>query len=261
MLNTLDEPDYAIQLPHFTGPLDLLLHLIRKQEMDIHDIPIAEVTHQYMAYLSTMQETYLEVASDFVVMAATLLSIKSRMLLPQKATDVDTTEEDPRTDLVKQLLEYEQIKVSAEVLRERAMERALLFTRQPMDLSPYASVGPTPLVAVSVWNLVDAFRAIYRRLPKETNAAEIRTAVLRMEDVSRNLLERLRRYGRCFFFDLLQSANTRSELVATFLVLLELMKDQIVQCIQPHPLSDIEVIYTEKDVVSESMPAEHHDKG
>lgn len=242
--------EYEITLQQFSGPLDLLLHLIQKQELDIYDIPIAQVTEQYLSYLRAMEELSLEVASEFIVMAATLLAIKSRMLLPRKQVVTDETEEllDPRDDLVQQLLEYQRCKWAATQLKEREALQALVFSREPMNLQPYTSTDVLKVEGVTMWDLVDAFRKIYLRIPKSQHVAEIKGHVVRMEDMMVVLIDRMIRLRRTTFDELLGSVRTRPELVSYFLALLEVMKDRIVHCWQSGAFGQIEIELSEESL-------------
>lgn len=238
---------YEIVLEQFSGPLDLLLHLIQKQEINIHDIPIAIVTEQFLDYIHTMEELSLEVASEFIVMAATLLAIKSRMLLPRtpKEVDGDGEEIDPREELVRQLLEYQRCKWAADVLRERGVLQSHIFSRPPMDLRDYVPKDPPRVEGVSMWDLVDAFRKLMVRVPKEERIAEIKGQVLSVEDQMEKMLKRLRGLRRSTFFELTLGARTRHAVVSSFLALLELMKVRLVRCTQVLAYGDIEIVLTE----------------
>lgn len=238
---------WEITLEQFSGPLDLLLHLIQKHEIDIFDIPIAQVTEQYLGYLRAMEELSLEIASEFIVMAATLLAIKSRMLLPRPPKIEDGVDEmvDPREELVRQLIEYQRCKWAAEQLRERETLQAQVFTRPPMDLRPYAPQEVPRVEGVTMWDLVDAFRKLYARVPKEQRVAEIKGRVVRVEDMMEAILDRLRNWRCATFVQLMNFVRTRPEVVSAFLALLELMKDGMVRCRQGGPFADIEVELTE----------------
>lgn len=239
---------YEVVLENFSGPLDLLLHLIQRQELNIHDIPIALVTEQYLSYLHAMEELSLEIASEFVVMAATLLLIKSRMLLPRptRTSDDEEVELDPREALVQQLLEYQRCKWAAEQLKSRELLQSQLFTRDPLDLRVYAAEEIAPLQGVSMWDLVDAYRKLLLRIPQEDRVAEIKGRVMSVEDMMEILTERMRKWRRATFIELIQHARTRPELVTAFLALLELVKDRIVQCVQATTFGDIEILWNEE---------------
>ncbi|MCL6453259.1 MAG: segregation/condensation protein A [Alicyclobacillus sp.] len=238
---------YEVVLEQFTGPLDLLLHLIRRQEINIHDIPMALITEQFMDYLRAMEELSLEVTSEFLVMAATLLAIKSRMLLPRRnreQPDGEVAAEDPREELVRQLVEYQRAKWAAGALKSRVQLQSLVYTRPPADLRPYRPSGP-PVTEVSMWEMVDAFRRLLLRLPKEPRVAEIKGQVIAVEDRMELVQTRLRAWGRTTFTTLLQGARTRAELVATFLAVLELMKLRVIRCSQAAPFAEIEIVMEE----------------
>lgn len=239
---------YEVTLEQFSGPLDLLLHLIQKQELNIYDIPIAQITEQYLSYLDAMEQLSLDIASEFVVMAATLLAIKSRMLLPRKKVieDAEGMEEDPREELVRQLIEYGRCKWAAEKLKEQESLRASIFSREPLDLRPYSPTEIAKVDGVTIWDLVDAFRELYLRIPKEDKIAEIKGHVVRVEHMMENLLEKMVRYRQTTFDFLLDFAKTRHEIVSAFLALLELIKDGYVRCIQTSPFAKIDVLFIEE---------------
>ncbi|GMA52472.1 segregation and condensation protein A [Alicyclobacillus contaminans] len=240
---------YDIVLDQFSGPLDLLLHLIQKHEVDIFDIPIAKITDQYLAYLRAMEELSLEIASEFLVMAATLLAIKSRMLLPRPAKSGDDEDEDsgdPRDELVQQLVEYQRAKWAAAQLRERGVLQSQVFSRPPLDLRPYAPEAPPPVTGVTLWDLVDAFRKLMRRIPQEERVAEIQGVVLSVDDEMDKLMRRMRILQRTTFFQLVQDARTRHALVTAFLAVLELMKAGRIACRQLLAFGDIEIVLTEE---------------
>jgi segregation and condensation protein A len=241
---------YLIELESFTGPLDLLLHLIQKQELNIHDIPIALITEQYLDYLRTMEELSLEVASEFVVMAATLLYIKSRMLLPrpprENSEELEVSE-DPRQELVEQLIEYQRLKRAAAALKARWETQQLVAYRPPMDLRPYAS-DEVPLPAgLSIWNLVDAYRRLVRRLPDRQPVAEIPDGGLSVEEAIGWVRDRLSRWRRCRFDDLAAACRTKNEFVAVFVAVLELIKSGSIWVQQAGPFEAIHIEWREED--------------
>ena len=161
---------YKIKIDAFEGPLDLLLHLINRLEIDIYDIPVAEITEQYVAYIHTMKELELDIASEYLVMAASLLAIKSKMLLPKHEEEWDEDEEDylmedPREELVTQLLEYKKYKEAADEFKNMEAERALLFTKPPIDLSPFTDETKLERkdLDVSLYDMLSAFQKLMRR--------------------------------------------------------------------------------------------------
>jgi segregation and condensation protein A len=208
-----------VQLPAFDGPLDLLLHLIQQNEIEITDIPISKITRQYLEMLDLLRELDLEVAGEFLVMAATLMRIKSRMLLPPIIEE--TEEEDPREGLVRQLLEYRRFKEAARDLERLEAERRLLFDRgAPAQLEdPEAS----ELLPVSLFRLLDALKgALARQVPPAVHT--IHAEPMRLEEAMSLLRETLRSRGRLLFAESLDLFVTRIEKITAFLGLLELLK-------------------------------------
>jgi segregation and condensation protein A len=241
---------YEVTLDKFSGPLDLLLHLIRKQEVNIHDIAISKITEQYLAYLRAMEELSLDIASEFLVMAATLLAIKSRMLLPKPKNreDVEEDDVDPREELIQQLIEYQRCKAVAEELRNRELLQSQVFSRTPMDLRPFEPESPPQVEGVSMWDIVDAYRKMLIRVPKEERIAEIKGQVISVEDTMKTLTEKLRRWQQTTFFELIEWARSRPEIVSSFLALLELIKLGRIQCTQVLAYGDIEIRLVEERV-------------
>ena len=149
---------YPVRLQNFEGPLDLLLHLIKQSEVSIYDIPIALVTKQYLEYIDLMQEMNLDVAGEFLVMAATLIHIKSRMLLPRPDPTQEDPDEDPREALVRRLLEHQKFKAAAELLHERETLRSAQWTRPDGPITEIAGEAPEPEIEVDLFSLIAAFR-------------------------------------------------------------------------------------------------------
>jgi segregation and condensation protein A len=227
--------DYEVKLEIFQGPLDLLLHLIRKNEVDIFDIPIATIADQYLDYLDMMKALNINVAGDFLVMASTLLHIKSRLLLPHLEED---EEEDPRVEITRPLLEYLRLKEMAGELLERELLDRDVFTRR---VSPdYADQleGGEPLLDVNLFQLMDAFKRILdESLPGVPLTVEFEKWSLREKTTF--ILERLRDEGSIYFRDLFVKDRTISEFIVTFLALLELVHVGMVRVFQPDPEKDI----------------------
>jgi segregation and condensation protein A len=228
-------PDYEVKLEIFQGPLDLLLHLIRKNEVDIFDIPIATIADQYLEYLDMMKALNINVAGDFLVMASTLLHIKSRLLLPQFGED---EEEDPRVEITRPLLEYLRLKEMAGELLERELLDRDVFTRR---LSPDYTVqleSEEPLLDVNLFQLMDAFKRILdERLPGVPLRVEFEKWSLK--DKTTHILERLKDEGSIYFRDLFTEDRTISEFIVTFLALLELVHVGMIRVFQPDPDKDI----------------------
>jgi segregation and condensation protein A len=242
---------YRVKLDVFEGPLDLLLHLIKKNEVGIVDIPIAAITEQYLSYLEMMRELRLDVAGEFLVMAATLTLIKSRMLLPPSEDEEDEDEADPRAALVQQLLEYQRYREAALALAERPLLHRDVFVREPFaDLEEVAADTPVRL-RVTVWELLEAFRAALKRAqPAAVHA--VTTDRVSLRDRARALLHALS-VARCLDFESLFGDDaTRLEVLVTFLALLELMKMGAVRAAQEERYGRIliELAFTDAAAVS-----------
>lgn len=234
---------YTIKLPVFEGPLDLLLHLIREHKLDISDIPISEVTDQYLHYLSLMESLDLNIAGEFFVMAATLLEIKSRLLLPIVATE-DEAEEglDPRQELIEKLLEYERFKNIAESLRGKEEDRKHVFWRVTDELANYdAPVIPLNLQAM---DLIMALQKMLHEVgadQEEVTSIERQKMSLRMKMTE--IWRRIKTGGAegVTFRDLFTLRPDRPEIVMTFLALLELLKMGRINVKQKRALDDIRI--------------------
>lgn len=223
--------EISLKLDVFEGPLDLLLHLIQQLEIDIYDIPIAAVTEQYMNFIHAMKTLELEVAGEYLVMAATLMSIKSQMLLPKPELDFDYEDEegeDPREALVQQLLEYRKYKYAASVLSEKEQERSLFFTKAPMDLSDYeGEILPLPKNQL---NTIDLFLALHDVLQRKKRNQPIETTVATESiTIDQKVVEIGNRLnvlpeGKGLFLESLFVQYTKDEMITTFMALLELMK-------------------------------------
>ena len=229
---------YRIRLEGFEGPLALLLHLIEKSKLDIYNIPIADVTVQYLAYLREMEEFNMEIASEFLLMAATLLQIKSRLLLPVAAVEEEEEEGlDPRKELVDRLLEYRRFKMLAQLLGERWQLRQGVFTR-PSQLPEPARPLPAGLTPQL---LLQALTALWESRLPQTQAVVEREEISiqdKMADVVRLLQER-----RCVpFEDLLIRSGSRGEVIASFLAVLELVRLQRVRVRQLQSFGPMEII-------------------
>lgn len=222
---------YRVKLDIFEGPLDLLLHLIKKDEVEIVDIPVARITEQYMEYLEMMRDLSLDVAGEYLVMAATLMLIKSRMLLPPSEEDAEEEEADPRADLVRQLLEYQRYREAALALAERPLLQRDVFAREPFaDVELPADAG-VPRLQVSTWELLAALKAVLARARPEA-VHEVVTERVSLRERAQVLLDRLVRKRAVDFDSLFDDTATRLEMVVTFLALLELMKMGAVRAVQ-----------------------------
>lgn len=244
------------KLEAFEGPLDLLLHLIDKAEIDIYDIPIKQITEQYMEFVKAMQDSKLEIASEFLVMAATLLSIKSKMLLPKppssersdEAYDEEEEYEDPRAELVERLVEYRKYKEMAEQLREKELKRSLIYTKEPCDLSPYLrGLKINPVEGLTTDDLLHAFQRALMKQASRHVVAKIRRDEISVKERMSEVVDLLKKKGGKLLFSRLFDDNmTRVEVVVTFLAILELMKMKRIVCFQ-HGLFEEIVIQARED--------------
>ena len=218
-----------VQLEIFEGPLDLLLHLIKKNEVSITDIPIASITEQYLATLELMETLSLDVAGEFLVMAATLIHIKSRMLLPAGADEAEEDEsDDPRDELVRRLLDYQRFKEAADQLEQREMLSRDVFVR---SATPVEEAAVPTFRELSVFELLNALRRVIDRLPKDVfHQVELDKVTVREKMTL--LLDKLRAHGRVLFEELFNEAKTRMDVVVTFLAMLELVKVRAVRIFQ-----------------------------
>ena len=249
----------GVHLDNFEGPLDLLIHLIKKHEVNIYDIPIALITRQYLETIKLMQELNLDVAGEFVVMAATLIHIKSKMLLPrpETASGVGGEDEDPRDALVRRLLAHQTFKAAAELLHERELLRSAQWGRPDERVAAIAGDEYEPEVEVDLFSLLNAFQGIVQRakhrptvvLPAEQMPLEVRID---------QLLERLHETEALGFEDLFGDVSDRGGLIVTFLALLEMIRLKLIRVFQsgsfgpiriykrarpidaPHPIGDPE---------------------
>jgi segregation and condensation protein A len=231
-----------VKLDVFEGPLDLLLHLIRKNEVNIYDIPIALITAQYLETIELMQELNLDVAGEFIVMAATLIHIKSKMLLPrpETAAGVEGEEVDPRDALVRRLLEHEKFKAAAGLLHERQQLRSAQWLRPDARVAAIAGEELEPELEVDLFSLLTAFQAVVERakhrpkvvLPPEQIPVEVRID---------QLLARLSESQACGFEELFADVNDRAGLIVTFLALLEMIRLELVRVFQSGPFGPIRV--------------------
>ena len=215
--------DYKIKLEVFEGPMALLMHLLEKNQLDIYDIPIAIVTEQYLEYLQALEEFNIDIASEFLVMAATLIQIKSRMLLPRLPQVVEPTdgEDDPRQELVDRLLEYRQFKQVSTIMEDMMRERGQLFTRMPQD---FGVELPIP-VGLRLDDLLAAFAGVLESAIDEYEV--VAREEFSVQDKIHDIIHLLYKHkGRIEFSQAIIRRGTRSEIIATFLALLELIKLQ-----------------------------------
>ena len=232
----LDDINYEVKLEIFQGPMDLLLHLIRQNEVDIFDIPIAMITEQYLEYMDIMKDLNINMAGDFFVMASTLIHIKSKMLLP--GSDELDEEEDPRMEIVQPLLEYIRLKELAGELSEGAILDRDVFTRRITETDRDQLQRIEPLLEVNLFQLIDAFKKIVdQKLPGTPLRLQVEQWSLK--EKTAQIMESLKRGEALYFNDLFEADRTISELIVTFLALLELVHMGVVRVFQPDPEKDI----------------------
>jgi segregation and condensation protein A len=229
-----------VRLELFEGPLDLLLHLIKKSEVDVTNIPVATITEQYLATLDLMRDLNLDIAGEYLVMAATLTLLKSRMLLPSPEPE-EGEEADPRADLVRQLLEYQRYREAAEGLGERPWLRRDTFTREPNAEGVEPDPDARPPVKVTLWELMEAFRAVLQRSQPDP-VHEVALEPVSLRSRIDGLLRTLQVARTLTFESLFGDAPTRGFVIVTFLAVLELMKLGAVEAVQEEILGPIMIV-------------------
>jgi len=250
---------YRVSLPMFEGPLDLLLHLVQKHELDILNIPIAFITEKYTAYILLLDELNIDLASEYLVMAATLVHIKSRMLLPNPPADdtadgEDAEELDPRAELVRRLLEYQKYKLAAEQLGSRSVLGRDVFPRGSSD---EMAGGEAPLESVAMFKLLDAFQAVLERT-QNTREHQIDFERFSITEKISELSDRLRLVRRLVFHEIFADPTNRAEIIITFLALLEMTRLRLTRLTQDGPLDPIyiELRVTEDEASPTASPAD-----
>lgn len=250
---------YEVKLEAFTGPLDLLLHLIHRLEIDIYDIPMAELTAQYIDHIHAMKELELNEASEYLVMAATLLAIKSRMLLPIHEGEMEDAEfevdgPDPREELVIKLIEYKKYKEAANELKNLETDRAQVFTRPPSDLSGFVPDEQLALfdMNVNVYDMLSAFQKMLRRKQlKKTLSTRIARQEISVKDQMIAVIDSLKLNGGKSYFSELFPYEDKATIIVTFLSLLELMKRQVVNVEQANNFEDLTVTLQKEDILDD----------
>lgn len=236
------------KLESFEGPLDVLLHLIDKAEIDIYDISVSDITDQYMEFLGAMQQLELEVTSEFLVMAATLLALKSKQLLPKPPVIEDNFYDDwqddgapdAREELIQKLVEYRKFKQIAEQLRGKETARSLVYSKEPEDLTAYLKAAPSnPVEGLELSDLIAAFQKALRKASRRGSVATVHRDEISVKDRIRDIADILREHETVRFSKLLRHDMVRHEIVVTFLAILELMKMKQVTVFQHRLFEDI----------------------
>jgi segregation and condensation protein A len=238
------QEEYKVQLEVFEGPLDLLLYLIKKDELDIYDIPIERITSQYMQYIDLMRMLDLNIAGEFIVMAATLMMIKSRMLLPpEERTELEEEEEDPRWDLVRQLVEYKKFKDAAMHL-EGLEERQLDVFARGSDAATLGPAGEVSLHDVSIFDLISAFNDVLKKVKTE-ELKEIFAERYTVAEKIDMIVNMIKTQDRLSFSSLFINVGSRHEIVCTFLAVLELIRLKQIVARQEKPFGEILIVKAE----------------
>ncbi|MBU3759048.1 MAG: segregation/condensation protein A [Candidatus Omnitrophica bacterium] len=253
-LNAEKKTPWHVKLAVYDGPLDLLLDLIKKNEMDVYNIQVSEITRQYLDYLAELRRLDLEVAGEFLVMAATLIYIKSRMLLPQDSPDEDEEGGDPRAELVRRLLEYQAFKEAAKELGFLETERTKVFTRQIAeyyltDLDPEDT--QIDAFSANLFDLLSAFQKVLTRKGKE-GMHEVYEQVISIEERMAEMKSALIDKKRIVFMSLFEGAVTRNYLIATFLALLEIVRSKFAIVIQEKQFG--EILIERKEEIPATQP-------
>jgi segregation and condensation protein A len=236
--------EYKVQFEVFEGPLDLLLYLIKQEEVDIYEVNLTKLATQFIAHIDLMREFDLEVAGEFLVMASTLMYIKSRELLPveqQVVVEGEDEGEDPRWELIRQLVEYKKFKDAAVQLQVREAEQENIFPRLPGKLE-FASAAPAPKPDVSIFDLLNAVNGVLQRFKKrEGDARDIFEDQWTVSEKIESILKIISERGGVRFVELFESAASRAEVICTFLALLELIRLKQLVCAQPEAFAEIEI--------------------
>ncbi|HVG24017.1 MAG TPA: segregation/condensation protein A [Thermoanaerobaculia bacterium] len=248
-----DDSAYKITIPHFHGPLDLLLHLIRKHEIDIYDIPIVPITEQYNAYLEAMTELDLDIAADYIYMAALLINIKSRMLLPRDESTEGDAGDDPRRELVDRLLEYQRFKAVAESFAELDVARMGMWTRPRVPPPGAEEQTDVDMTDVGLFDLIDAFRtALVRYRQNHPQAIELHRVVHKVSDKMREIYSKLAEKGPIRLQWFLEGRD-RNELIAVFLGMLELVRLGGIALQQGEIFGEILMNRTEQEIAEDTF--------
>ncbi len=239
---------YKIKLEIFEGPLDLLLYLVKKDHLNIYDIPIAKVTEQYLQYLNLIQLLDLNIAGEFLVMAATLMQIKSKMLLPAQEQEGIEEEEDPRQELVKRLLEYEKFKEIAESLRQRESNQREVFKRPKVEIDKELSDNKEVYFEASIFDLINAFSAALKDVPKELFYEVIKDEFT-IEEKIHEILHLLLVSPSIKLSELFSKAKHKVEIIVNFLAILELIRMKEIIVRQTDLFQEIEILRNKENII------------
>jgi segregation and condensation protein A len=237
-------PEYKVQFPVFEGPLDLLLYLVKKQEVDIYDVNLTQLATEFVAYLDQLRELDLDVAGEFLVMAATLMFIKSKELLPVDQQVVvegeEGEEDDPRWELIRQLVEYKKFKDAATQLQHLEAQQENTFARRPQKLE-FEPASPALKPEVSLFDLINAVSVVLKRFSARDDARDIFQDKWTVSEKIESIRQRILGKPVMRFSELFESATSRTEVVVTFLAMLELIRLRVLAVVQPEPFAEIEI--------------------
>ena len=251
---------YKVKLEIFEGPLDLLLYLIKKEELGIQDISISAVTDQYLQYLELMRMLDLDIAGEFLVMAATLMHIKSKMLLPPEETEAEVEEEDPRDELIRKLLEYKKFKEAADKLKGKELEQKEVFSRP--NVKQHIEDDPNDdqlYFEASIFDLLSAFSKVLKEVPKNRLYEVVKDEVTVSEKIH-EIFHLLVKRPVIYFLELFNKARNKIEIIATFLALLELIRMKEVVIRQDKVFGDIKIIRNSQSMIPPKVEEEKDDK-
>jgi len=248
---------YKIRLEMFEGPLDLLLYLIKKNDIDIYDIPITEITEQYMEYIDAMQTLDLNFVGDFLVMAATLMHIKSKMLLPPDPLAQEEEDEDPRDELVRRLEEYKKFKEVAEQLKSKEGHRQDLFGRiiDEQAMSDLKDDAKEVMIEATLFDLINALSSALKKLPEKTTY-EVTKEEFTVEQKIHAILHILSEQESVNLMSLFSKAQDKMEVIVTFMAVLELIRLREILCLQKRAFEDIEIVRNKPDLQPPAEPSE-----
>ena len=251
---------YKLKLDLFEGPLDLLVYLIKKNDIDVKDIPIAEVTEQYMQYIELMKILDLDIVGDFLVMAATLMHIKSKMLLPPDPSEEEEIEADPRAELAKRLQEYMKFKEIADTLQEKESQRKDLFARViDENIKKQLKEDAKEItIEANLFDLINAFSEALQRAPEEV-IHEIVQEDFTVEDKIHDMLHLLLENDTIMLSDVFKNCRSKPEIVVSFLALLELIRLKEIKVLQKKQFSDIEIIRNKENIVQSEGEGKEED--
>ena len=233
---------YQIQLDNFEGPIDLLLYFIRRDELDIYDIPISKITKEFVETVEEWEKIHLHVAGDFIVMASTLMRIKAKLLLPRLELDDDGEIIDPRTELVQQLVEYKRYKNAAELLNNLSNDQSQKFTRQlePVMFADESDIEENLILDITLFDLARFFKSAMDSMPV-VSQFELNREPVKLEEQKKFIFKYFDGDGKLKFSTILDKLETRMEIVVTFLAILDLVRDGSCKLIQEKVFGDLEL--------------------